>query len=101
MCSELCRLVEEVEEGRVFTVEEGGIWFSGMNANVGSLASRVAERLRAEGYDAGFPQSDGATEFGGVFLPVEGAEPVDDDTHNRIVSPPGGDKREAETEAVQ
>lgn len=101
MCSELCRLVEEVEEGRVFCVEDGGIWFSGMNANVGNLASRVQRRLREEGFEVGFPQSDGADRFGGLFLPVEGAEEVPDDEHSRIVSPPGGDKREAETEAVQ
>jgi len=101
MCSELCCLVEEVEEGRVFAVEDGGIWFSGMNSNVGSLAARVADRLRDEGYTVGSVQSDGADAFGGVFLPVEDAEPVDDSTHNRIVSPPGGDRREAETEVVQ
>lgn len=101
MCSELCRLVEEVEEGRVFTVEDGGIWFSGMNAHVGRLASEVAERLRSEGYTVGPVRSDNAAEFGGLFLPVEGATEVDDEKHSKIVSPPGGDKREAETEVVQ
>jgi len=101
MCSDLCCLVEEVEEGRVFTVEDGGIWFSGMNANVGRLTSEVAERLRSDGHTVGPPRSDNAAEFGGLFLPVEEATEVDDEKHSRIVSPPGGDKQEAETEVVQ
>jgi len=73
MCNEIVELVEEVEEGRVFTVEDGGIWFSGMNAHVGRLASSVASRLREEGYGVGVPRSDNAAEFGGLYLPVEEA----------------------------
>lgn len=94
MCNEIVELVEEVEEGRVFTVEDGGIWFSGMNAHVGRLASSVASRLREEGYGVGVPRSDNAAEFGGLYLPVEEAREVDDGEHSRIVSPPGGDKRD-------
>lgn len=90
MTREIVELVETVETGRVFCVEEGGIWFSGMNANVGRLASRVVERLHAEGYHASPPEDDDADAFPGVYVPVEEAEPVPDEVHLGIVSPPGG-----------
>ena len=92
MCSDICEIVETVQRGRVFVVEDGGIWFSGMNANLGSLVERVAESLREAGYTVHPPEDDGATEFGGLFLPVEEAEEVDDETHNSLVSTPGGSR---------
>lgn len=96
MCKDICEVVEEVQPGRVFVVEDGGIWFSGMNANVGRLVEEVAEELEDEGYEVGTPGFDDAAEFGGVFLPVEEASAVDDETHYALVSPPGGHKEREE-----
>lgn len=90
MCSDLCEIVENVQRGRVFVVEDGGIWFSGMNANLGELVEEVAAELQEAGFTVHPPEDDGATEFGGLFLPVEEAEEVDDDVHNALVSDPGG-----------
>lgn len=92
MCSDICEIVENVQRGRVFVVEDGGIWFSGMNADLGSLVEAVARELEEAGYTVHPPEDDGATEFGGLFLPVEEAEPVDDEVHNRLVSSPGGSR---------
>ena len=91
MCSDICEIVENVQPGRVFVVEDGGIWFSGMNANVGDLALRVGRKLTEAGYTVQPPESDGADRFGGVYLPVEEAEEVPDEIHTAVVSSPGGD----------
>lgn len=96
MTREIAELVEAVESGRVFCVEDGGIWFSGMNANVGRLARRVARRLSAEGYTVGDVREGPADEFSGLCLPVEEAEEIPDDVHKEIVSPPGGCSDESE-----
>lgn len=92
MCSDICEIVETVQRGRVFCVEDGGIWFSGMNANLGTLVEEVASKLREAGYTVHPPEDDGATEFGGLYLPVEEAEEVDDRVHNALVSSPGGSR---------
>lgn len=94
MCSEICEIVENVQPGRVFVVEEGGIWFSGMNADLGTLVEEVAAALQEAGYEVEPPRDDGihATEFGGLYLPVPDACSVDDETHNALVSAPGGDR---------
>lgn len=96
MCEEVVEVVESVQPGRVFVVEEDGIWFSGMNQDLGSLVREVAEALEEAGWETGEPQVDDAVEFNGMFLPVEGCSAVDDDTHYALVSSPGGD-REVET----
>jgi len=81
MTREIAEIVEEVQRSRVFTVEEGGVWFSGINANVGRLVEEVRNRLREEGYDV-----DGIThEDRGLFLHVSGAEEVDNDTLDEVV----------------
>lgn len=90
MCEEICEVVENVRPGAVFVVEDGGVWFSGMNARLGELVEEVAEGLQEAGYEVEPPEDDGAVEFGGLFLPVPDACSVDDETHNSIVSEPGG-----------
>lgn len=97
MTESICEVVENVQPGRVFVVEDGGVWFSGMNANVGILSRRVRHALQEAGYTVGRPRSDGADEFPGVFLPVEEAESVPDEIHNTLVSSPGGDRGQEAT----
>lgn len=81
MCENVAEVVNSVESGRVFTVEDGGVWFSGMNAHVGRLVHKVARALRREGYTVGlsFPQN------GGLFLQVPRAEAMDNDELDDIV----------------
>ena len=57
----------------VYEVEPAGLWFSGMNANLGPLLDDVAGVLDDEGYTVGDPEDDGysAAENGGMVLPVE------------------------------
>lgn len=52
---------------RVYSVENGVVWVSGMNSGCKSLAQRMAKTL-AHGHDipAGLVYDDGATRFGGV-----------------------------------
>ena len=85
MCRDVAEVVEEVEAGRVFTVEDGGVWFSGMNAHVGRLVQRVADALRVEGYTVGLSFSQN----GGVFLQVPDAEEMSNDDLNEVVNLPG------------
>lgn len=92
MCEEIVEVVETVQPGRVFVVEEDGIWFSGMNQNLGNLVEEVAEALDEAGWEVGTPHRDDAVVNGGVFLPVEDCSAVDDDTHYALVSSPGGDR---------
>lgn len=94
MCEEIAEIVENVQPGRVFTVEDGGLWFSGMNANLGELVDEVGMALREEGYHVGPPMDDDAVLFGGLFLPVAEAEEIDEDAHQSIVSSPGGSRGE-------
>lgn len=57
----------------VYRVEDGGLWFSGMNANLGPLLSEVAGVLDDAGYTVSDPVDDEVhgVENGGLFLPVE------------------------------
>jgi hypothetical protein len=88
MCKPACEIVETVQPGRIFTCEEGGLWFSGMNAHVGPLVHGVARALAAAGYTVGDPRD----EAGGIYLPVEGVKAVSNEDLNRLVSPPGGNR---------
>jgi len=85
MCNEIAECVEEVEGGRVFTVEDGGVWFSGMNAHVGRLARAVASRLRGRGYQVGPVLSQN----GGLYLVVPDAGEIPNDKLDEIVELPG------------
>lgn len=85
MCNDVAECVEEVESGRVFTVEDGGVWFSGMNAHVGRLARCVADRLRERGYQVG-PALD---QNGGIYLVVPEAEEIPNSKLDEIVDLPG------------
>ena len=85
MCREIAEVVESVEDGRVFTVEDGGVWFSGMNAHVGRLVPRVADALRVEGYTVGLSFSQN----GGIFLQVPDAEEMSNEALDDVVDLPG------------
>jgi len=95
MCNDVAECVAAVEGGRVFTVEDGGVWFSGMNARVGDLASRVSERLREAGYEVG----PALSQNGGIYLVVPGATEVPNDKLDDIA--PLSDGVGTETGAVQ
>lgn len=95
MCNDVAECVAEVESGRVFTVEDGGVWLSGMNAHVARLADRVAERLRAAGYEVG----PGISQNGGVYLVVPEAEEIPNDKLDEIA--PLSEGVGTETGAVQ
>ena len=65
--------VEQIEETisgyPIFSIEENGVWISGMNAHSGTQARRVADTL--EQYcgcivDLEYPEK------GGLFVPVKG-----------------------------
>ena len=58
----------------VASVEDGGVWLSGMNAHLGRDARRVKGALEACGYTVG----DLKDEYGGYFMSVEGAEELDE-----------------------
>lgn len=95
MSEEIVEIIENVEPGRVFTVESEGVWFSGMNANVSALVEKVAEALEEAGYTVGDPLRDPEnSKMGGVFLPVEGCSPVEKHVLDRKVSYPGGTRGE-------
>jgi hypothetical protein len=96
MCREIAEVVECVEEGRVFTVEEGGIWFSGMNAHVGRLVSQVADALRVAGYQVGLSFS----QDGGIVLQVPDAEEMENEKLDEVVCLLGSEPR-ADEEVVQ
>lgn len=75
-------IVEDIRPDAVFTVELEGIWFSGVNANVGILAKRVAAKLREAGIDV-----QGRDDLhGGVLLHVPDAKP-----QSREATPDGGE----------
>ena len=64
------RIGEHLEahfEDRVYSVEDGVVWVSGMNANCGSLARRMAKEI-VHGLDipCSLVYDDDAVQFGGV-----------------------------------
>lgn len=68
------QILSEEFDGRVFSVEEGVVWVSGMNASCTSVASRMAKTL-AHGHDipTSLVYDDDATQFGGVEFRYGGA----------------------------
>lgn len=61
------RILTEEFGDRVFTVEDGVVWVSGMNAGCESLARRMAETLvHSHDIPAGLVYDDDAARFGGV-----------------------------------
>lgn len=63
---EVEELLEDVHEGCVFSVEDGLVWVSGMNARCPSVARRMAETLVKHDIPAGLVHDDDAVRFGGV-----------------------------------
>lgn len=63
--------IEEILErefgDRVYTVEDGVVWVSGMNSGCSRIANQMAKTL-AHGYDvpAGLVYDDDAVRFGGL-----------------------------------
>lgn len=60
------RILEEQHGDRVFSVEDGVVWVSGMNASCPSVARRMAHTLLSQGFACGLVYDDGAVQHGGV-----------------------------------
>lgn len=75
MTEEIARFVARVapQDEPVFTVEPGGVWLSGMNANLRLLHYRVVGGLQKEGYHVGKTRD----EAGGYFIEVPDCERYD------------------------
>lgn len=58
----------------VASIEDGGVWLSGMNAYLGREARRVKSTLEACGYTVGELED----EHGGYYMSVEGAKALDE-----------------------
>ena len=66
-CQETVReLLEDAYPGRVYCVEDGQVWVSGMNQNCTGVAHSMALELMAHGVPAGLVHDDSAGRFGGV-----------------------------------
>lgn len=59
-------LLRDVHGDRVFTVEDGVVWVSGMNANCPRVARKMASTLLSHDIPASLVYDDGAVAFGGV-----------------------------------
>lgn len=91
MTREIAREVVEERPTTVFHIEDGGVWLSGMNANVGRLARRVRRRLDREGYHVGDVEDDEVARNSGLYIPVEEAEEVEEsEFYTDEVRPDGG-----------
>lgn len=51
---------------RVYAVEDGVVWVSGMNTHCKTVARRMARTLVTEDIPCGLVYDDGAARFGGV-----------------------------------
>lgn len=60
------QILDEHFGDRVYTVEDGVVWVSGMNANCKHLAERMAATLVHADIPASLVYDDGAIEHGGV-----------------------------------
>lgn len=84
MSERLARLVARVapQDKPVFTVEDGGIWLSGVNANLRQLHYRVVHRLQKhDQYTVG----ETIEEDGGYYVQVPTAEDLPADTIDAIL----------------
>lgn len=59
-------LLEDVHGDRVFAVENGVVWVSGMNARCPTVARRMAKTLVKHDIPTGLVHDDDAERFGGV-----------------------------------
>lgn len=84
MTEELARLVARLapQDKPVFTVEDGGIWLSGMNANLKLLHYRVVGHLREhDDYEVG----ETSSEDGGYYVEVPVAEEIHPDELDAVL----------------
>lgn len=62
--------VEEILErefgDRVYSVEDGVVWISGMNSGCPTIARRMSDMLVSHDIPCGLVYDDGASRFGGV-----------------------------------
>jgi hypothetical protein len=75
-------LLNDVHGDRVFAVEDGVVWVSGMNARCPTVARRMAKTLVKDGIPCGLVYEDDAVRFGGVqfnFGPRNGGEETNTD----------------------
>lgn len=59
-------VLEETHSDRVFSVEDGVVWVSGMNAGCPRAASDMARTLVSHGVPCSLVYDDEAERFGGV-----------------------------------
>lgn len=59
-------LLNDTHGDRVFAVEDGIVWVSGMNQNCRAAARRMARTLVKHDIPAGLVHDDNADRFGGV-----------------------------------
>lgn len=59
-------LLDDVHRDRVYSVEDGYVWVSGMNAHCPRVAERMATTLVKHGIPCGLVYDDGAEAYGGV-----------------------------------
>lgn len=76
--SQVRDILDEEFPDRVFSVEEGVVWVSGMNANCGTVARRMADTLVAYDISCGLVYDDDAARFGGVQFNWGGVEDLED-----------------------
>jgi len=60
------QLLDDVHADRVYSVEDGIVWVSGMNAHCSRVARRMARTLVTHGVPAGLVYDDDAVQNGGV-----------------------------------
>jgi len=63
---EVKEILSEQFADRVYSVEDGVVWVSGMNQNCPSVARRMAQTLVSHDIPCGLVYDDGAEQFGGV-----------------------------------
>lgn len=61
-------VLDDVYPDRVFVVEEGRVWVSGMNSDCTRVAKSMVQELVANDIPAGLVYDDGAARFGGVVF---------------------------------
>lgn len=59
-------ILDDAHPGRVYSVEDGVVWVSGMNPHCPRVAERMAQTLSHNGVPCGLVYDDDADRFGGV-----------------------------------
>ena len=62
----VAELLDDVHGDRVYAVEDGIVWVSGMNARCPTVARRMARTLVKHGVPCGLVYDDDAVRHGGV-----------------------------------